>query len=90
MSMASSALVRKNQALGQGHGQRVRRVADVPGRDPLPGADQRMPGLLAHIRQVHRGDAIGNLAHASQILPFDAGRGSALLGLAGLIDRPDP
>jgi hypothetical protein len=49
-----------------------------------------MPGPLAHIRQVHRGDPAGHLAHAPQVLPLDAGRGSALLDLTGLIDRPDP
>src|SRR5262249_8564812 len=74
----------------QAREQRLHRVTEVPGRDPLPGADQRMPGLLAHIRQVHRGNAIGHLAHAPQVLALDTGRGSALLDLAGLIDRADP
>jgi hypothetical protein len=49
-----------------------------------------MPGPLAHIRQVHRGNPVGHLACTPQVLPFDTGRGSALLDLAGLIDRADP
>ena len=49
-----------------------------------------MPGPLAHIRQLHRGDPAGHLAHAPQIVPLDTRSGAPLLDLAGLIDRPDP
>jgi len=49
-----------------------------------------MPGALPHIRQVHGGDPAGHLAYTPQVLPLDAGRGGALLDLAGFIDRPDP
>ena len=48
-----------------------------------------MPGPLPHIRQVHRGDPIGHLAHTPQVVALDTGRGSALLDLAGLIQRPE-
>ena len=78
------------QVIRQAHDQRGHQVADVFGRDLLPGADQRVPGALAHIRQMHRGDPVGYLAHAPQVVPLDAGRGTALLNLAGLIDRPAP
>ena len=56
---------------------------------PLPGADQRMPGMFAHIRQVHGVDPVGDLARAAQVLPLHAGRRVALLLLARLIQRPD-
>ena len=45
--------------------------------------------MLAHIGQVHGVDPVGDLARAAQVLPLDAGRGSARLLLAGLIQRPD-
>ena len=56
---------------------------------PLPGADQRMPGTLAHIRQMHGVDPVGDPARAAQVLPLHAGCGLALLLLAGLVQRPD-
>ena len=49
-----------------------------------------MPSALAHIRQVHGSDAVGDLACAPQVVPFHTRRHGALLDLAGLIDRPDP
>jgi hypothetical protein len=84
------ALGAEHQVQRQPHHQRLHRVLDLLGRDPLPGADQRVPGALAHIRQVHRGDAVGDLAHAPQVVAFHTRRHGALLDLAGLIDRPDP
>jgi hypothetical protein len=48
-----------------------------------------MPGLFPHIRQVHRGDPVGHLPGAAQVVPLDAGGALALLDLPGLIDRPD-
>jgi hypothetical protein len=36
-----------------------------------------VPAALAHIRQVHRVDAVRDPARAPQVLPFDAGRGGA-------------
>jgi len=36
-------------------------------------SDQRVPGLLAHIRQVHRGDPVRHLARAPQVVPLEAG-----------------
>jgi hypothetical protein len=88
--MASCPLGAEHQILRQAHDQRLHRIGEVLGGDPLPGADQRMPGPLAHIRQMHRGDPVGHLAHTPHVMPLDAGGGRALLDLAGLIDRPDP
>ena len=59
------------------------------GRDPFPGADQRVPGAFPHIRQVHGVDPVGHLAHAAQVLPFHAGGAGAGLDLAGFVDRAD-
>ena len=78
------------QASRQPGGQRPDRIGDVLARDPLPGADQRVPGLLPHIRQVDRVDAVRDAARAPQVLALDAGRGTALLFLARLVQRPDP
>ena len=58
-------------------------------RDPLPRGDQRVPDPLARIRQVHRGDPVGHLPGAAQIVALHAGRALALLDLAGLVDRAD-
>jgi hypothetical protein len=46
-----------------------------------------MPGMLAHIRQVHGVDAVRDPARAAQILPLHAGGSLALLLLARLIER---
>ena len=57
--------------------------------DPLPGRDQGVPGALAGIGQVHRGDPVGCFPGAAQVVPLDPGRALALPVLAGLIDRAD-
>jgi len=36
-----------------------------------------MPGMLAHVGQVHRVDAVGDLAGAAQVLPLDTSGGGA-------------
>jgi hypothetical protein len=83
------ALGAESQVLRQAHGRRRHRVTDVPGRDPFPGADQRVPGAFPRIRQVHGIDPVGYLAYAAQVLPFHAGGASAGLDLAGFFDRAD-
>ena len=55
----------------------------------IPGAGQRVPSALPHIRQVHGVDPVGHLAHAAQVLPFDAGGAGARLDLPGFVDRAD-
>ncbi len=65
------------------------RVADLPGRDPLARPDQRVPGPLTYIRQVHRVDPVGHPAGAPQVLALDPGRLGSLLLLAGLVQRRD-
>ena len=45
--------------------------------------------MLAHIRQVHGIDPVGDLARAPQVLPLDTGRGDARLFLTRLVQRPD-
>ena len=79
----------EHQIAGQPHDQGRGRVVDLLTRDPLPAGDQRVPGLLPHIRQVHRGDPVGHLSRAAQIVPLDAGGVLALFDLPCLIDRPD-
>jgi len=65
------------------------RVLDVLAGDPLPGADQHVPGLFPHVAQVHGVDPVGYPARAPQVLPFDARGGLAGLLLPGLVARPD-
>jgi hypothetical protein len=48
-----------------------------------------MPGALARIGQVHRGDPVGHLPGAAQVVALDACRAPALPVLAGLVDRAD-
>jgi len=60
----------EHQVVWQAHDQRLHRVLEVLGRYPLPGADQRVPGLLPHIRQVHHSDPVRHLAHTPQVLPL--------------------
>ena len=48
-----------------------------------------MPGMLAHVREVDSIDPVRDPAGAAQVLALDAGRGSALLLLARLIQRAD-
>jgi hypothetical protein len=76
------------QARRQPRSQRPRRIGDLLAGDPLPGAGQRVPGALPRIRQVHRADPVRHPARAAHVLPFDAGRGTALLLLPGLVQRP--
>ena len=67
--------------------QRLHRVPDVLSRDPLARPGQRVPGLLPHVGQVHRVDAVRNPARAAHVLPFHPrGQGSLLL-LARLVQR---
>ena len=79
----------EGQLLRQAHDRRCHRVAEVGGRDPLPGADQRVPGAFPHVRQVHGVDPVGHLAHAAQVLPLHPGGAGARLDLPGLVDRAD-
>ena len=87
--MASWPLVRNTRSAGRPMTSDLTGSPICSCRDPLPGGDQRVPGVLPHIRQVHRGDPVGHLARAAQVVPFDPGGVLALLDLAGLIDRPD-
>jgi hypothetical protein len=75
--------------LGSAHGHGPDRIAQVLGRNPFPGADQRVPGPFPHIRQVHGVDPVGHVAHAAQILPLHPGRASTRLDLARFVDRTD-
>ena len=77
------------QVRRQPHDQRLDRVLDVLAGNPLPGADQRVPGLLPHVGQVHRVDPVGHLPRAPQVLALDSRGGLAGLFLPGLVDRPD-
>ena len=77
------------QVQRQAHDQGPHRVLDVGGRNPLPGADQRVPGMLAHVGQVDGVDPVSHLARAAQVLPLHPGRGGAGLLLPSLIQRPD-
>ena len=77
------------QVQRQSHHQGPDRVGDVLAGDPLPRAGQRVPGLLPHVRQVHRVDPVRDPVRAPHVLPFDAGSAFAFLLLAGLVQRPD-
>ena len=55
--------------------QRLHRVRDVLGRDPLPRPDQRVPRLLPHVGQVHGVDPVRDAAGAAHVLAFHARRG---------------
>jgi hypothetical protein len=56
----------------------------------MPGADQRVAGLLPDVRQVHGVDPVLHPAGTPHVLPLDAAGGLAFLLLTGLIQRPDP
>ncbi len=77
------------QARRQPHEPGPGRITDVLSRDPLPGADRRVPGLFPDVRQVHRVNAVRHPARAAQVLPLHPRGGRALLFLPGLVDRPD-
>ena len=77
------------QVQRQPHDQGLHRVLDVLAGDPLPGADQRVPGLLPHVGQVHRVDPVRHPARAPHVLALDPRGGLAGLFLPGLVDRPD-
>jgi hypothetical protein len=79
----------EDQVGRQSHHLLPARVAGLLARDPLPRSDQRMPGLFPDIRQVHRGDPVGHLPRAPQIVALDPGGVLTLLDLPSLIDRPD-
>ena len=58
------------------------------GRDPLPGADEHVPGLVSHIGQMNGVDPVGHLPRT----PPGTGvsrPGSRRLFLTGLVDRAD-
>ena len=65
MSMASCALSAEPQVQRQSRDQALHGVLDVLGRDPLPRPDQRVPGLLPHVGQVHRVDPVRHAARRS-------------------------
>ena len=79
----------ERQARGQLHHRAPGRILEMLTGDPLPGGDQRVPGSLAGIGQVHGSDPVSYFPGAAQVVALDAGGALALLDLAGLIDRPD-
>jgi len=83
------ALGPEGQVRRQPHDPPLHRVIEVLARDPLPRRDQRVPGALAGVGQVHRGDPVGHLPGAAQIVTLHTGRALTPLDLARLIDRPD-
>jgi len=79
----------EGQVQRQSHEQRSDGVGDVPGRDPLPGTDQRVPGRLPHVGQMDGVNPVGHPARAPQVLAFHARRGLPGFLLTGLVDRAD-
>lgn len=79
----------ETQAGGQPHRSGPYRVGDVLGGDPLPGADQGVPGLFPHVGQVHSVDAVGDPSGAAHVLAFDPGGRRALFLPAGLVQGTD-
>jgi hypothetical protein len=73
----------------QPHDQALHRVCEVLAGNPLPGADQRVPRLLPHVGQMHRGDPVRHLPRAPQVVALDSRGGLAGLFLPGLVDRAD-
>ncbi len=69
----------ESQIERQAHQQGLHRVLEVLAGDPLPGADQRVPGLVPHVGQVDGVDPVGHPARAPQVLALDSRS-----GLAGL------
>ena len=71
----------------QPHDQGLDRVLDVLLRDPLPGADRRVPGPGPHVPQVDRVDPVCHPARAPYLLPLHSGlAGLFLPGHAELAD----
>jgi hypothetical protein len=60
-SAASLPLSAEPQVRARSHSRGPHRVLDPRDGNPLAGADQRLPGMLAGIRQVHRVDPVGDL-----------------------------
>jgi hypothetical protein len=60
------------QFQGQAREQRLHRVIDLLGRDPLPCPGQCVAGLLPHVGQVHRVDPVRDAARAAHVLPLHA------------------
>ena len=83
------ALGAELQVQRQAHEQGLHRVLDVLAGDPLAGADQRVPGLVPHVGQVHGVDPVGHPPRAPQVLTLDSRGRLAGLFLPGLVDRPD-
>jgi hypothetical protein len=79
----------ERQARRQLHHRATGRILQLLTGNPLPRGDQRMPGALARIGQVHGGDPVGYLPGTAQVVALDASGALTLLNLAGLIDRPD-
>ena len=77
------------QVRWQAHDQRRHRVFDMLAGDPLPRADQRVPGLLPHQRYVHRVNPVRYPAGAAHVMALHARRRRARLLLPGLVDRRD-
>jgi hypothetical protein len=65
------------------------RVIDLLAGNPLAGADQCVTGTFPHVGQVHRGDPVGHLPRAPQVVALDSRRGLPGLLLPGLVDRAD-
>ncbi len=81
------ALGAEPQVQRQAHDQRLDRILDVLPGDPLAGCDQRVPGHLAHVRQVHGVDPVRHFPRTPQVLALDpCGRRV----LARLQPRPGP
>jgi hypothetical protein len=71
----------------QPHDQGLDRVLDVLLRDPLPGADQRVPGPGPHVRQVDRVDPVCHPARAPHVLPFHSGLAGTRTVIAAWITK---
>jgi hypothetical protein len=81
--MASWPLVRKARSDGSRMTRRLTGSSRCS-RDPLPGGDQRVPRARACVGQVDRGDPVGHLPGAAEIVALDPGGALTLLDLAGL------
>ena len=77
------------QVQRQPHDQGPDRVGDVLAGDPLPGADQRVPGLVPHAGQVHGVDPVGHPSAHPMYWRLTPGGGLSRFFLPGLVDRAD-